>query len=178
MGKSSVRDALGGAHSYLAISGAWNQTSGLRGPCLGPSIAPLSSDLAHVLLLGVSFPLADYGPVLWPAEPGRCQEKCRQWRAPRWPRDRPWRSRNLHVRAQPFPAEKGCQIALLGSRPAGRSAWEAAPVRASEPPEDGEEASACFCSHQLEGLPPTYCHGLPEPSLAALHHLAEVLISK
>lgn len=77
-----------------------------------------------------------------------------------------------------LPRKAVSQMALLGSRQAEQGAREAAPVRVSARPEEGEEASACLCSQQLEGLPPTKRHGLPEPSPAALHHLAEVLISK
>lgn len=60
--------------------------------------------------------------------------------------------------------EHGCQRAPWGSRQAEGGAWGAAAVPASERPEEGELASACSRSHQLEGLPATYRRGLPGPS--------------
>lgn len=50
---AGASNALGRAHRHRAISGTWSQTPALLGPCLGPPIAPLPSDLAHVPVLGV-----------------------------------------------------------------------------------------------------------------------------
>lgn len=159
-GQTSLRGALGWAHSHPV---KWHLKPDPRtlGLCVGPSMAP---SCGHIWPTSPSWASVSHvpmtGTVLWTAEPGRCQDRCEQQRAPRGPRDRPWRARSLQ--AEPSPS---LQRRLPEPRGGVRGSCTCAGPWASE---EGEEAPACVCAHRLEGLHTRLPPGLPEPRLAAL----------